>query len=70
MGLELPLEKFSFDLDTDFSMKIAFAPPMDDDPKVWQFGRLSLSPVHRTAWAIRRGFDLSDLAIEIVETIP
>ena len=80
MGLELPLEKFWFDLDgdpdtgpdlnTEPDPKIAFAPPIEDDPKLWQFGRISLSPVHRAAWAIHRSLDHEDLAIEVVETIP
>ena len=69
MGLELPLEKFAFDLDADPKIEIAFAPPIQDDFKVWQFGRMNLSPLHRAAWAIRRT-NLEEIAIEVVETIP
>jgi 4'-phosphopantetheinyl transferase len=68
MGLALPLEKFCFDVERDAKPNIAFAPPIEDDPKVWQFGQVSLSSTHRAAWAVRRT-ELMDIPIEIVETV-
>ncbi len=40
MGLSLPLDQFSFDLDMPRGISIDFAPGFDDQPSRWQFWQL------------------------------
>ena len=51
LGLSLPLEAFTFDLDGEHPT-IAFEPPIEDDPAAWQFTELRIHD-HAVATAIR-----------------
>jgi 4'-phosphopantetheinyl transferase len=50
MGLSLPLASFAFDFE-EAEPRIAFAPPIDDDPARWSF-RIVDHQGHRIALAI------------------
>lgn len=54
MGLSLPLDKFSFDLDGS-RIRISIDPLLEDDPADWQFFLNKPTPVHQLALAVRRG---------------
>lgn len=69
MGISLPLEQFSFLLDTNQPVRIAFDPRLADDPASWQFQQFRPTPRHQMAVAIRRKNE-PDLAIRIKQTVP
>lgn len=54
MGLSIPLESFSINIDGNRSAAIEFGPSVDDDASAWQFGQYDLGPRYRMALAIRR----------------
>jgi 4'-phosphopantetheinyl transferase len=62
MGLAIPLGDFSFSLEEDRPIAIAFDPALDDDPASWQFAQLRPSARHLISVAIRRR-DEPDLAV-------
>jgi 4'-phosphopantetheinyl transferase len=49
LGLALPLEQFSFLLDGDKDIGIAFDPQLGDEPSRWRFELLRASPQHLVA---------------------
>lgn len=55
LGLSLPLNKFSFGLATDGSIRFAVDPEFGDDADAWQFALHSPTPSHRLAYALRTG---------------
>jgi 4'-phosphopantetheinyl transferase len=69
MGLALPLEQFSFELDRTPPIGIAFDPRLDDDPSRWQFELMRPSPDHMMALGVDRGPG-ADLAIQVAWTVP
>ena len=69
MGISLPLEQFSFRLDSNQPVRIAFDPRMNDDPASWQFQQFRPTPRHLMAVAIRRKHE-PDLTIQIRQTVP
>jgi 4'-phosphopantetheinyl transferase len=69
MGLAIPLDQFSFLLDEGPAIRVVFAPELGDDAGEWQFARLSLSPDHDTAIAVRRATD-PDLRIRVRRVVP
>jgi 4'-phosphopantetheinyl transferase len=54
MGLAIPLDEFSFNLDQP-QIRIAFGPDLDDDADAWQFSCQTLSDRHVYATALRFG---------------
>jgi len=69
LGLQLPLDQFSFHLGDDGPIRISFGPGIADDPASWQFDLQRLSPSHRLALAVRR-YDEPDLAVRIWPVVP
>jgi 4'-phosphopantetheinyl transferase len=69
MGVSLPLDQFSFHLDTRCPIRISFEPRMQDNPHSWQFAQFQITSQHLVAVAIRRGVD-SDLALTVIYTVP
>ena len=68
MGLSLPLDGFSMQLDAA-RPGIRFTPAIDDDPETWQFVRLRPTPRHVLAVAVRRrhrdrAIDVRELRVE------
>ncbi len=53
MGLSLPLDQFSFDIDQDQSARISFDASLQDNPDYWHFWRFKLSANHIAAVAIK-----------------
>ncbi len=54
MGLAIPLGDFSFLLEKNRPITIAFAPALEDDPASWQFEQLRPDGRHVISVAIRR----------------
>jgi len=69
MGLSIPLDQFSFQLEANQPIRITFDPRLNDDPGRWQFAQFRLTPRHLTAAAIPRGPD-PDLTIQLRQTVP
>jgi len=68
MGLSLPLDGFSMQLDAS-RPGIRFTPAIDDDAATWQFVRLRPTPQHVLAVAVRRrggdrAIDVRELRVE------
>jgi 4'-phosphopantetheinyl transferase len=55
LGLALPLEQFSFLLDDDGPIRMAFDRGLADDPWRWRFALLSASPCHMVAVGVDTG---------------
>lgn len=55
MGLSLPLDRFTFHIETDNSARISFDPELQDDPAQWRFWRLQPSNNHLAAVAVKAG---------------
>jgi 4'-phosphopantetheinyl transferase len=55
MGLSLPLDQFSFVLEENRPVQIAFDPSMQENPNHWQFWQLYPSEQHIAAVAIKSG---------------
>jgi len=68
LGLSLPLDSFSMQLDPAGPPRIAFTAPIDTDPESWQFAQFDPSPRHRLAVAVRRAGP--DLPIRIRQIVP
>jgi len=66
MGLSIPLEQFSFELDE--GIRIRFAPVLKDDPDVWQFELHQPSAQHQLAIGVRCG--ARPHAIHVREVVP
>src|SRR4029078_6585429 len=60
MGLAIPLDQFSFLLEPDMPIRIAFDPRLADDPLAWQFEQFALGGSHQTSAAVRRGAGAPD----------
>jgi 4'-phosphopantetheinyl transferase len=69
MGLAIPLDQFSFDLDNRPPIRISFDPRLVDEPAVWQFELYRPTARHQMAAAIRTG-GAGAVAIELRETVP
>jgi 4'-phosphopantetheinyl transferase len=69
LGLQLPLDQFSFHLGDDVPIRISFGPRIADDPARWQFDLRCLTPRHRLALALSRR-DEPDLTVRIQPTVP
>jgi 4'-phosphopantetheinyl transferase len=68
LGLSLPLDGFSMQLDPGEPPRIRFAASIDTEPESWQFAQFNPSPRHRLAVAVRRRG--GDLPIRIREIVP
>ena len=66
MGLSIPLEQFSFELDQ--GIRIRFDPALDDDPDIWQFELHQPSMQHQLAIGVRCGGQPH--AIHVREVVP
>lgn len=66
MGLSIPLEQFSFQLEQDNAVRIIFNEKIEDDPNEWQFSQFELESIYKVAVAIERGKQV-DLDIDIRE---
>jgi 4'-phosphopantetheinyl transferase len=69
LGLQLPLDQFSFHLRDDVPISISFGPGITDDPASWQFDLRRLTPTHRLALALRRAGE-PDLAVRMWPVVP
>ena len=68
LGLSLPLDGFSMQLDAGAPPRIRFTAAIDAAPESWQFAQFDPSPRHRLAVAVRRPG--RDLAIRVRELVP
>jgi len=68
MGLSLPLDSFSMQLDAGGPPRIRFEAAIDTAPERWQFAQYDPSPGHRLAVAVRGPG--GDLAIRMREIVP
>ena len=64
MGLAIPLQQFSFDVEATDAIRVAFDPRLKDDETHWQFMRPSVSPEYLVAVAVRRPAG-TQVAIEV-----
>jgi 4'-phosphopantetheinyl transferase len=69
MGLAIPLDQFSFELEPGQPIRIRFDPRLADDPTTWQFRQLRVAPRHLISAAVRRA-DEPDLRFVVRRTIP
>ncbi|MBB6243709.1 4'-phosphopantetheinyl transferase superfamily protein [Rhodanobacter sp. MP1X3] len=69
MGLSIPLEQFSFELDEPPPIRISFDPVLEDVATDWQFQTFAPSVDLLMAVGLRRG-NVPDLRISVAETIP
>lgn len=69
LGLQLPLDQFSFHLGDDAPIRISFGPGITDDPMRWQFDLQRPTPSHRLALAISRQHE-PNLAVRIWKVVP
>jgi len=67
LGLEIPLDGFSFDFPPGGRPAISFAASVQDDPAAWQFALHQPRPSYRLAVAAR---GRTELAFAIMSTIP
>jgi len=68
LGLSLPLDSFSMQLEPGGPPRIRFTDAIDAAPDSWQFAQFNPSPRHRLALAVRRPG--RDLAIRVREIVP
>ena len=69
LGLQLPLDQFSFHLGNNPPIRITFGPGIADDAASWQFDLQRLTPNHRLALAVRR-YDEPDLTVRLWPVVP
>lgn len=69
LGLALPLDQFSFLIESAAPIRIATEPALNDDPHSWQFWYSRFSERHSLAMGVRRG-NGEDFAVEVFETVP
>jgi len=69
MGLAIPLEQFSFELEPGRPIRIDIDSRLADDPRLWQFERMSWPPSHLVALAIRRG-SAADFVVRTRACVP
>jgi 4'-phosphopantetheinyl transferase len=69
MGLSIPLEQFSFELDQAPPIRIGFSPLLPDAASDWQFQMIEPGNRHLIAVSLRRGRG-PDVRITVTETIP
>ena len=69
MGLSIPLEQFSFELEQAAPIRIGFSSVLLDVASDWQFQLIEPSNHHLMAVSLRRG-DGPDFRIKVTETIP
>jgi 4'-phosphopantetheinyl transferase len=69
LGLQLPLDQFSFHLKDDAPIRISFGPRIVDNPARWQFELQRLTPRHRLALALGLR-DEPDFAVRIWPVVP
>jgi 4'-phosphopantetheinyl transferase len=69
MGLSIPLNQFSFELDPGKPIRISFDPALGDDPETWQFAQRRVGPRHLISAAVRRAGE-PDLRFVVRRTIP
>jgi 4'-phosphopantetheinyl transferase len=69
MGLALPLEQFSFELDAPSPIGIVFDLRLADDPRRWQFELMRPTPDHMMALGVDRGPGAT-LAVRVAWTVP
>ncbi|MCE9605434.1 MAG: 4'-phosphopantetheinyl transferase superfamily protein [Planctomycetia bacterium] len=55
LGLSIPLDHFSFELDAARTPTISFTPEIDDSPAHWQFAEVDCGPGLPAAIALARG---------------
>jgi 4'-phosphopantetheinyl transferase len=71
MGLAIPLDQFSFDLDTaaESGIRVLFDPKLGDNPARWEFSAMSYGRRYAVASSIeRRGEE--ELRLVLRETVP
>ena len=69
MGLRIPLRRFSFHLDADQEIRVAFDVEIEDDPREWQFALFRPTASHVMAVGVRRGRG-PDLSVRVRQTVP
>jgi len=71
MGLSIPLDRFSFDLDGSGSQAIGFGHALeDDDATGWQFWRLQPDDAHAVALCLERARDGREARILCLKATP
>lgn len=55
LGLSLPLQEFSFELEEAASPSLEIADSLEDDPDMWQILTCQATQMHKLAVALRRG---------------
>lgn len=55
LGLSLPLQEFSFELEEAASPSLEIADSLEDDPDEWQILTCQATKMHKLAVALRRG---------------
>ena len=68
MGLQIPLDQFSFELDIPGPIRIQFGPQIEDNPAAWQFEINRLSAQHLAAIGLKRGLGKHDHKVSYFET--
>lgn len=63
LGLAIPLDHFSFEIEGGHSVRIAFSTALADDPVGWHFVLLRPTANHRVAVALRRHQGEQDLQV-------
>jgi 4'-phosphopantetheinyl transferase len=63
MGLSIPLDKFSFDLDSGTNSAIIFDSDFDDEPGRWRFYQFYPSQEHLGALCVQRGVGMPALLV-------
>jgi 4'-phosphopantetheinyl transferase len=71
MGLAIPLDQFSFDLEneTERGIRILFDPKLGDDPKRWEFSAMSYGKRYAVASSVERRCE-EELRLVLRETVP
>lgn len=71
MGLSLPLDQFSFELDVPDSISISFAPGFEDSPSRWQFWQIRPTGHHLISiCAEASGANDPPIRLSVRETVP
>ena len=69
LGLAIPLNQLSFDLDASRPIRITFDPRIEDDPSRWQFALQEPSAQHVLAVAVDRAGG-PDVAVHLRPVVP
>ena len=69
MGLSIPLDQFSFDLQRDAEVGISFDPRLDDHPSRWRFWQFRIGSDFLMSLCVQRG-DASSHPLRFIRHVP